>query len=636
MTRIRPRVAALAVGTLITATGFVIAAIPNSEAATGVTAAAATTAQVYWSSESRTAGYEPKNANWYSSPATGLAGTPYQLSKQADVAVAAATGTPTITVDTNTQYQTVLGAGSSLEESTIFNLSRMSAAGRDKALRTLVDPTTGAGFDVIRITFGTADFTSHAFYTYDDGASDPSLSRFSIQQDINYHIIDVLKQALAINPSIKIFASSWSAPGWMKSSGQIIGGSLNTGSIPALATYYRKAVQAYQAQGIPIYAMTLQNEPEFSPADYPGMLVSADQERQLGKALRTELTNNGLATKIWAFDHNFSDGPTYAAGVLGSGTSHSDAYSSIDGIAFHDYAGDPSSMGQVKNTYPDKDVMMTERSVWGTSGADRIVQYYRNSATFYEGWVSMLDQNISPERWSGVPDPTMLVQSVSSPDTFWALPDYNMVAQFSKFVKPGAKRVNTNYGSTGTVTNVAFVNPDGTLVTVVVNQTSGNQAFTLRVGSQQIASTLPAKTVGTYLWAGATSGTGTPHTGQITGYGGKCVDVAAANSANGTQVQLYTCNGSTAQQWTVGTDGSVKALGKCLDVASAGTANGTKVQIYDCNGTAAQKWTASAGELVNTGSGKCLDATGPSSADGTPLQIWTCTAGANQKWTLPV
>ena len=355
----RPRrIVAAAAGALVAAAGFAFAITANGEAS-----AATTAVQAYWSSESRTAGYEPKNANWYAHPATGLAGTPYQLSRQADVPIVAAGGTATITADTNTQFQSILGVGSSLEESTIFNLSRMSAAGRDKALRTLVDPSTGAGFDVIRITFGTPDFTSHAFYTYDDGASDPSLSRFSIQQDINFHIIDVLKQALAINPNIKFFASSWSAPGWMKSSGQIIGGSLNSSSIPALATYYRKAVQAYQAQGIPIYAMTLQNEPEFQPADYPGMLVSADQERQLSKALRTELTNNGLGTKIWAFDHNFSDGASYTAGVIGTGSSHNDAYSSVDGIAFHDYAGDPSSMGQVKNTYPDKDVMMTERSV---------------------------------------------------------------------------------------------------------------------------------------------------------------------------------------------------------------------------------------------------------------------------------
>ncbi|GAA4243127.1 ricin-type beta-trefoil lectin domain protein [Dactylosporangium darangshiense] len=139
----------------------------------------------------------------------------------------------------------------------------------------------------------------------------------------------------------------------------------------------------------------------------------------------------------------------------------------------------------------------------------------------------------------------------------------------------------------------------------------------------------------TVIAATADAVAATAATGAITGYGGKCVDVAAASSANGTQVQLYTCNGTSAQQWTVDTDGTIRALGKCLDVAAAGTTNGSKVQIYDCNGTGAQQWQPSNGTLVNSNSGKCLDATGPSSADGTPLQIWSCTAAANQLWTLP-
>jgi hypothetical protein len=101
-------------------------------------------------------------------------------------------------------------------------------------------------------------------------------------------------------------------------------------------------------------------------------------------------------------------------------------------------------------------------------------------------------------------------------------------------------------------------------------------------------------------------------------------------------VQLWTCNGSSAQTWTVGTDGTIRALGKCLDVASGSTADGAKVQIWDCNGTGAQQWVANAAkDIVNPQSGKCLDATGPSSADGTPLQIWSCGGGANQKWTVP-
>ena len=125
-------------------------------------------------------------------------------------------------------------------------------------------------------------------------------------------------------------------------------------------------------------------------------------------------------------------------------------------------------------------------------------------------------------------------------------------------------------------------------------------------------------------------------TGTITGLAGKCVDVAGANSANGTAVQLYDCNGSTAQQWNVGTDGTIRALGKCLDIASAGTANGTQIQLYDCNGTGAQQWTVTAAkDIVNPTSNRCLDVTGNNSANGTRLQIWDCSGGANQKWNVP-
>ncbi|MEU5277050.1 family 16 glycosylhydrolase [Streptomyces asoensis] len=123
--------------------------------------------------------------------------------------------------------------------------------------------------------------------------------------------------------------------------------------------------------------------------------------------------------------------------------------------------------------------------------------------------------------------------------------------------------------------------------------------------------------------------------GPITGIGGKCVDVAGANPANGTAVQLYDCNGTAAQQWTVGADGTIRALGKCLDVASGGTADGTPVQLYDCNGTAAQQWAVPAArDIVNPQANKCLDAAGGGSANGTRLQIWTCTGATQQKWTV--
>jgi beta-glucanase (GH16 family) len=132
---------------------------------------------------------------------------------------------------------------------------------------------------------------------------------------------------------------------------------------------------------------------------------------------------------------------------------------------------------------------------------------------------------------------------------------------------------------------------------------------------------------------GGGTGTGTG-TGAITGLAGKCVDVRSAHTANRTRVQLFTCNATSAQQWTV-SGATIMALGKCLDVSGAGTADGTRVQLYQCNGTAAQDWTYTNGELVNPHAGKCLDVTDNQPADWTPLQLWTCAGTPNQKWTMP-
>ncbi|WP_405430230.1 ThuA domain-containing protein [Micromonospora sp. NBC_00617] len=129
---------------------------------------------------------------------------------------------------------------------------------------------------------------------------------------------------------------------------------------------------------------------------------------------------------------------------------------------------------------------------------------------------------------------------------------------------------------------------------------------------------------------------GSTGVGPVKGLAGKCLDVRSGATADGTQIQIYTCNGSTAQTWTVTPNSTIKALGKCLDVSGSGTADGTKIQLWTCNGTGAQNWAAQAdGSLRNTASGKCLDVSGNNSADSTIVHLWTCNGAANQKWTLP-
>jgi hypothetical protein len=148
-----------------------------------------------------------------------------------------------------------------------------------------------------------------------------------------------------------------------------------------------------------------------------------------------------------------------------------------------------------------------------------------------------------------------------------------------------------------------------------------------------LAALAMAFSIGTAAAHHAQAATGA--TGAVTGYEGLCLDDRSASTTPGNPVQVYTCNGTNAQQWTVETNNTLETLGLCLDVTGAGTANGTLVDLYTCNGTAAQVWEPqSNGELINPNSGKCLDDTG-FGGSGTQVQIWTCTDGTNQQWKLP-
>ncbi len=150
--------------------------------------------------------------------------------------------------------------------------------------------------------------------------------------------------------------------------------------------------------------------------------------------------------------------------------------------------------------------------------------------------------------------------------------------------------------------------------------------------------TLAALTIGAGgIVVGAALPASAAVTGPVTGLAGKCLDVAGAGTANGTKVQLWTCNGSAQQRLTVGDDGTLRVLGKCLDVTGGVNADGTRVQLWDCFGNGNQRWAYTAGtrDFVNAATGRCLDAAGQSSADGTQIQVWACNGQTNQDWVLP-
>ncbi|PYU09488.1 MAG: glycosyl hydrolase, partial [Acidobacteria bacterium] len=192
-----------------------------------------------------------------------------------------ATRTPnlTITVNDAVRYQQIDGFGASLTDSSAWLLwNKLTEAQRKEALQMLFSPTKGIGLSILRQPMGASDFALTE-YSYDDlppgqpfGASDPDLKRFSIEHDRAY-ILPLLREALALNPNLKVFASPWSSPGWMKTSGSMIQGALLPSAYPAFAKYFVQFVQQYEAAGVPIFAITMQNEPKYIPNDYPGMIM---------------------------------------------------------------------------------------------------------------------------------------------------------------------------------------------------------------------------------------------------------------------------------------------------------------------------------------------------------------------------
>ncbi|MER5864382.1 ricin-type beta-trefoil lectin domain protein [Kitasatospora sp. NPDC002040] len=561
------------------------------------------------------------------------------LQPQAAVAFAAGTGSgQQITVDEGVRYQQFTGGGASFTDTAAWLLNSsgaLSAATRDATMRKLFSPTEGIGLSLTRNPMGSSDLARFG-YTYDDrpaGQTDPGLANFSIAHDLA-DVLPLTRQAKQLNPALTTIASPWTAPAWMKDSGNLNGGWLKSEYYPAYAQYFAKYVQAYQAQGVPVDYITVQNEPTCC-GGYPSMSWNGAGLAYFTKTnLLPALQTAGLSSKVLALDWNWDQYAGYGAPVVDDPAIRS--HPNFGGIAWHGYGGDVATQTAVHDQYPGVDAFGTEHS-GGTWIADQqredmrnIIDYTRNWAKSVTKWSLAVDQNMGPH-YGGCGTCTGLV-TVQNGGSRAGQVDYTVeyytMGHLTKFVRPGAYRIASTANSA--VPNVAWRNPDGSKALIAYNDSGSAQTVRVNWGGQSFGYQLPAKTSATFTWNGGQSGGGG---GRVTGLGGKCLDVASASSANGTTVQLYDCNGTAAQTWTPGADGSLRALGKCLDVAAASSADGTKVQLWDCNGSAAQSWTPNADGTLRA-LGKCLDVTGNSSANGTPTQLWTCFGGANQRWQL--
>ncbi len=436
------------------------------------------------------------------------------LEPQADISFKANVSTDgkKIYVNESHRYQQMDGFGASMTDSSAWLIyTQLNETQRAGVLNALFSPTDGIGISITRIPMGASDFVHGDAYTYDDmppGQTDPELAHFSIDHDRAY-IIPALQDTLKINPNLKVMASPWSAPAWMKTSDALGNGSLLPKYYAVYADYFVKFIQAYAAENIPIYAITLQNEPHHEPYTYPGLRMEPEEAAEFVKDhLGPAFEAAGLETRILIWDHNW-DEPEYPIALLDD----PDAKVFVDGSAFHCYGGTVIAQGIVHDAHPDMDIYFTECSggAWIPSFAegikrdmkDLVIGSTRNWAKTVIKWNLALDSSYGPHN-GGCGNCYGFVTITPETETgFTYNYDYYSIGHASKFVTSGAYRIaSTSFQYEG-LESVAFQNPDDSKVLIVSNSHTTDKVFTVQWGNQAFTYTLPNGTIATFTWDGA-------------------------------------------------------------------------------------------------------------------------------------
>ena len=437
-------------------------------------------------------------------------------------------GVPVV-IDEQQTMQTIDGFGFALTGGSAELMMKMSRPERTKLLKDLFATDGDAiGVSYIRLSIGASDLNSFVF-SYNDlpeGETDFTLAKFDLGQD-KKDVIPVMKEILAINPNIKIMASPWSPPVWMKTNGRVKAGSLRKECYDVYARYFVKYIQEMKKEGITIDAVTIQNEP-INANNTPSMRMNAAEQCEFIKTnLGPALKAANLSTKIILFDHNL-DRPDYALTVLRD----PEAAQYVDGTGYHHYGGDMSAMTLLHNARPDKHVYFTEQMVVERPGGNSIAiaaQVKRMIINVTQNW----SRNVI--LWNFAADPlndphtddggcSMCQGAVTiDGDNVGRNIAYYVVAHTSKLVRPGSMRIaSTNRGdqsvlittdeeqrevvrvatiiNSDALPNVAFRTPEGKIVLIVANDTFATGSFRVQYRGQYANIRLQPGAVGTYVW----------------------------------------------------------------------------------------------------------------------------------------
>jgi glucosylceramidase len=501
---------------------------------------------------------------------------------------------PTVFIDELQRFQVMEGFGASLTDSSawLMNNKIVPASSLPSVMNSLFDHASGIGISFVRNPMGASDL-ARSIYSYDDqpsGATDPNLTSFSIAHD-QADIIPLLRQAKTINPQLKVMANPWSPPGWMKTSGSMIGGSLLPAAYTPFANYFVKYLEAYAAAGVPVDYISLQNEPLYLPTAYPGMsMPSTDQLVVLRDYVLPALTTARLNTKVLIYDHNW-DQPVYPQTILADSTLTSSPQ--IGGIAWHWYAGTPGAMSLLHNQYPSRNNYVTEASggTWITDEVktdfETITQSMRNWSSSYIKWGLALDENRGPFIPGGCGDCTPLITVNEGSGAVSYNIDYYTLGHFSKFVLPGAVRIYSS--NAPRIVTAAFMNPRGTEVLVAYNDSSSTQTFQITSHNRSFVYTLPALAGATFVWTPESAQTSrskvrsrtSPSSGYAVNASSQQIQASSYNAMLGLETETtsdtdggydlgYSSDGSWAEYRNIDFGPGVSSVN--VRVASAGTA----------------------------------------------------------------
>lgn len=403
-----------------------------------------------------------------------------------------------ITINPAVTYQNVDGFGFCLTEGSAEVISTLNVAQQDALLNELFNLDNGLGISVLRISVGASDLSS-SNYSYNEMSGDDNMINFSLSGPDLTYLIPILKKIITINPDIKILATPWSPPRWMKSNNSWIGGSLNSSAYAAYANYFVKYITEMKLQGINIWAVTPQNEPE-NPNNNPSMTLNSTEEKNfINNNLGPALAAAGYSlVKIIAFDHN-CDNTTYPIDVCNNSTF-------VDGAAFHLYAGNISAMSTVRNA-TGKNVYFTEQYTasngnfsgdFGWHMQNVIIGSLNNWSKTVLEWNLANNSAIGPNTTGGCTTCLGAI-TINNSTSFTRNVSYYIIGQASKFVKPNAVRLLTTSGNSS-ISAVSLLNTNGIVSLLCYNSSSSSQSVKIVEDSNAFNYTLPGNSAVTFTW----------------------------------------------------------------------------------------------------------------------------------------